>query len=81
MTKANITPARYRVLALLKPKERGPTVREMCDELGGVTSNSVHEVLRYARKHGLAETDGRAGGWKLTAQGRELVRVLAQVLT
>lgn len=80
MTKANITPARYRVLSLLRPRERGPTVREMCDALG-YSSSAVHEVLRYARTHGLAETDGKAGGWRLTTEGRELVRVLAQVLT
>lgn len=79
-TQMNMTRRRVKVLALLRAKNRGPSVRDMCESLGGVTPNAVHEVLRQARDAGLAETDGKAGGWHLTEHGEKVVRMFEAVL-
>ena len=85
MTKATkelaMTRSRVRVLALLRAKNRGPSIRAMCASRGGVTTNAVHEVLREARAAGLAETDGKAGGWHLTPHGEKVVRMFEAVLS
>ena len=77
----NMTRRRVKVLSLLRAKNRGPSVRDMCEALGGCTTNAVHEVLREARAAGLAETDGKAGGWHLTPHGETVVRMFEAVLS
>jgi DNA-binding transcriptional regulator YhcF (GntR family) len=76
----NLTRHRVRVLSLLRAKNRGPSIREMAMALGGVTPNAIHEVLRMARDAGIAETDGKAGGWHLTAHGESVVALLSSAL-
>lgn len=68
------TAAKLRVLRVIE----GETIRGACRVLA-MSPNGVHQHLREARDAGWAETTGRRAGWRLTAEGRRIVRLAEQI--
>ena len=65
-----------RVLWELRGEGAAPTFRDLQAACGGISSSVLSERLRELRDAGIvAENEGR--GYRLTGEGRELMRALA----
>ncbi len=64
-----------RVLWELRGEGGVPTFRDLQAACGGISSSVLSERLRELRDAGIVG-EGRASGYRLTAEGRELMRVL-----
>ena len=65
-----------RVLWELREEVGVPTFRELQAACGGISSSVLSERLRELREAGIV-SDGEGSGYRLTVEGRELMRVLA----